>query len=223
MNKSVPEKIIRELKEAAGENLISLFMYESNRLAAVLKELDLEMLFGLSGLVRKMAAKKIITLFLTESRILSSCDVYPLEYIRMKRNYILLAGRDIIKDLQIPEENVRLESEQKIKGTLIRLTQIILEEGKKRRVIARAAFLALEDLLSGLEGLLYLRGKTDSVNRADIIPLSEKEFSLDLSVLKEVESWKAGAKPGNPALLLHDFYEKIEELAETADRFKLPS
>ena len=165
-----------------------------------------------------MQKKKFIPLFLTEEYITTSCDVYPLEYLKMKKKYEVIYGKNILKTLNIQGKNIRLESEQKIKGALIRMTQVILENGNNRKNLARTSFLAMDDIESGMEGLLELAGISDYNSSLSMIHGVEQQFGIGLQSFKDIVNWKNGVKPQAFKKLIYDFYEKIEELAALVDR-----
>lgn len=213
------DKWMAEIKKVNGDNLVSVIRHGENRVLVLLGELNFNNLIENSKLVRKMQSKGIVPLYLTEEYIKTSCDVYPLEYLKMKRSFKVIYGKNILDELEIPSENIRLECEQKIKGALIRITQVILESGKSMRNLRRISFLALEDILTGIEGILELSGMSGQFSPVDVIENIQKKFSIDLKPLKDVLNWKNGTKPKNFKKLVYDFYEKIEEIANLVDRF----
>ncbi|MFH1956971.1 MAG: hypothetical protein ABIJ15_00665 [bacterium] len=213
------DKWTAEIKNVNGGNLVSVIRHGENHVLVLLGELNFNNLIENSKLVRKMQSKGIVPLYLTEEYIKTSCDVYPLEYLKMKRSFKVLYGKSVLDKLEIPSENIRLECEQKIKGALIRLTQVILESGKNMRNLSRASFLALEDVFAGFEGILELSGISGQFSPAVLIENMQQKFSVDLKPLKDVLNWKNGTKPDDFKKLVHDFYEKIEEIAGLADRF----
>jgi len=166
-----------------------------------------------------MQSKGVVPLYLTEEYIKTSCDVYPLEYLKMKRSFKVIYGKNILENLDIPSEHIRLECEQKIKGTLIRITQVILESGKNMRNLRRISFLALEDILAGLEGIGAISGISGQFSPVELIENIQQKFGIDLKPLKDVLNWKNGTKPHDFKKLVYDFYEKIEEIADFVDRF----
>ncbi|MFH1352193.1 MAG: hypothetical protein ABIH68_01305, partial [bacterium] len=85
--------------------------------------------------------------------------------------------------------------------------------------LRRASFLALEDILAGIEGILELSGISGQFSPADLIENAQEKFGIDLKPLKDVLNWKNGTKPDDFKKLVYDFYEKIEEIANLADRF----
>ena len=162
-------KWTEELKKINGDNLVSVVSYDENRLLILLNEINFYNLLENSPLSGKIQKGGVIPLYLTEEYIKSSCDVFPLEYLKIKKSREVIYGRDILEGLEISAGNIRLESEQKIKGSLIRLTQVILEQGYKKKNLAKTSFLALEDLLTGMQGMLELAGVSGTADSLSLI------------------------------------------------------
>lgn len=221
MLKQQLNKWVEDLKNLNGDNLISVIRYNENHLMILLNEINFYNLLDNSPIAKKMHSRGTIPLYLTEEYIKTSCDIYPLEYMKMKKNYNLIYGKDVLQSLIIPAENIRLESEQKIKGALIRLTQVILEEGDKRKKLIATARLAIEDLTAGLEGMLKIKGLTIPADTS-LLQEAEKQFNIDLHPFKEVATWCNKTRNKNIKKTLYDFYEKIEELAKIVDQIKIP-
>lgn len=210
------EKLIEEIKKINKDNLVSIIRYNKNHILVLLKEINFNNLIENSRIVKKLQKKEIIPLYLTNEYIKTSCDVYPLEYINMKNNYEVVYGKDILEELNIPSENLRLESEQKIKGALIRITQVILEQGNNKKKLSKTSFLALEDILEGINGMLKLA----NIAGADL-DSAQKQFNIELQPIKDIVNWKNGTNPQDYKKLIYDFYEKIEELAVIVDKMEV--
>jgi len=214
-------KFLDDIKKINKDNLISIIRLDDNRILILLKEINFNNLLENSSLSRKIQKNKIIPLYLTEEYIKSSCDVYPIEYLNMKKNYKILFGKNILEELEIPAENIRLECEQKIKGALIRLTQVILEQGNNKKRLISAIFLALEDIQIGIEGILELFSVSESPSSSIFIDKAQDNLKVNLQPLKDVIDWKNGKKPHDYKKLIYDFYEKIEELAILIDKISI--
>lgn len=223
------EKITRFLKgleKINKDNLIAVSIYANNtKLLVLLKVINFDNLLENSQLLRKIQKSGVNPVYLTEEYIRSSCDVFPLEYLQMKENYKVLFGKDIISELHIDSENIRLESEQKIKGALIRLTQVILENGNRMNKLKKTVQFALEDIITGMLGILKLQDSeyktTDTNTTLTVIKNFEDRFNIDLQVLKKIADWKNLNRSDNEKHLIYDFYEKIEKLANIADAFEI--
>lgn len=211
------DTFVGDLKKINGENLDAVVRFAGNRMMIVLKKIELGDLLMNSRLVRTMERKKVIPLFLTEENIRTSCDVFPLEYSIIKHGGRPLFGTNLLAQIEIPSENMRLESEQKIKGCLIRLTQVILERGKDKNAVKRTIFQSLEDLFAGMEGLLELTKTEITHSTEEMICELQQVSGLDLGSLLKVFAWKKTKKADEPEKLAEEYYETVKALAVYAD------
>jgi hypothetical protein len=217
------KSFIDQLQKINSGNIVSITRYDTNRILVLLEEINFNNLLQNSTVSRKMQKKGLIPLFMTSEYIDTSSDVYPLEYLKMTINPETLYGKSIVEEIQIPTENIRLESEQKIKGALIRITQVILENGKCRSTLKKIAFRALDEVMTGIQGLLYIKGQKISDEDSILLEKTRETLNTDLTPLIEILNWKNGTKPEDKSKLLYEFYEKIEELAYIADKMEEPS
>jgi len=126
------------------------------------------------------------------------------------------------QNLNVPLENLRVESEQKLKGVFIRLTQVILEEGKSLRKVLKICFLALDDLLLGIEGVLRIKGVSIFDDEFRCIEKLEEITGFELDSFKEVLKIRSGMRRKRELKsLIYDFYEDVEKLAEFVDRMEV--
>ncbi len=194
----VQKKIIPYLKTMSdihGDNLISVFVYGSAagenyipkisdiNSVFVFKDLKFSIFKSSlkvvsSGIFKKIAAP----LFLTKDYINSSLDVFPIEFLDMKENHILLYGEDILSGLEVKGEHIRLFCEQQIKGKLIRIRQAYLEVGLKKKGLEALLKESLNSLIPIFRNLIRLKGKQPPIGKTEIIRQVCQIFGLDENV-----------------------------------------
>ena len=134
-------------------------------------------------LVSKGINKKITApLFLTRKHIATSTDVFPIEFLEMKENHLLLYGEDLLTPLEINPANIRLFCEEQIKGKLIRIRQAYLEIGLKRKGIEALLKESLASLTPVFRNLIRLKDKIPPVKKEQIYSQLSAEFGLDRNV-----------------------------------------
>ena len=194
----VQNKFIPYLKMMIGihkDRLISVFIYGSAagknyipkisdiNSVFIFKDLAFASLTDSLKAVSKGIAKKIAApLFLTKEHIETSLDVFPIEFLDMKENYILLYGTDLLSSLNIKEEHIRLFCEQQIKGKLIRIRQAYLEVGLKKKGMEALLKESLNSLIPVFRNLIRLKGNQPPTEKGEIIKQLCSEFNLDENV-----------------------------------------
>ena len=170
-----------------------------------------------SGIFKKIAAP----LFLTKDYVNSSLDVFPIEFLDMKENHILLYGEDTLSGLEIKGEHIRLFCEQQIKGKLIRIRQAYLEVGLKKKGLEALLKESLKSLIPIFRNLIRLKGKQPSGNKTEIIRQLCQMFELDENVFLPIYNDSTNdEKIANQevAVFLEKYLTQIERLAGMVDK-----
>lgn len=186
---------IDELLKIHQENILSIFLcgqaaagdylprISNINLFVILEELNFQDLKKSLKVISKGINKKISApLFLTRKHIQTSTDVFPIEFLEMKENHLLLYGEDLLSSLEVNPEHIRLFCEEQIKGKLIRIRQAYLEIGLKRKGIEALLKESLASLAPVLRSLIRLKGKSPAIEREKIYGQLCAEFNLDQDV-----------------------------------------
>lgn len=194
----VQKKIVPYLEKMInihGNGLVSVFLYGSAtgsnyvpkvsdiNSGFIFDNLDFSIFKKSLKIVSAGIFKKIVApLFMTKEYIESSLDVFPIEFLDMKENNVLLYGEDILSGLDIKGEHIRLFCEQQIKGKLIRIRQAYLEVGLKKKGMEALLKESLNSFIPVFRNLLRLKGSAPSVNKEEIIRELCSAFGLDENV-----------------------------------------
>jgi hypothetical protein len=233
----VKERIVpycQELMELQGENLLGICVYGSStgkdfipkksnvNLLVVLKELGAQELKKSLRLVNKGIKKGIVApLFLTPEYITSSLDSFPIEFMELKENHILIYGENPLAQISIEREGIRLECEKELKGKLIRLRQAYLEIGLKAKGIETLLIESLSSLIPIFRNMLRLKGIDPPLGKEEVIATFASEFDIDRDVFLAVLRDKKGDERIGKERV-EDFFEKyigtIQKLSRVVDQ-----
>ena len=179
--KDIFEELTQDCKDAFGKDMISLILYGSAaagqyvpgqsdlNILIILTEAGIDDLERGLPLVGKWRKRKVAEIFMTPAYISSSLDTFPVEFINMQMNYLLISGEDVLKDLKIEACNLRLELERELKGKIFHLRQEFLESEGKDKELRRIISLSLGSFVPLFKALLYLRGYEVPPGRRDVI------------------------------------------------------
>jgi hypothetical protein len=217
-----------------GDNLKSISLYgsavgedfipkKSNvNLLLVMERIDPPDLKMSLKLIKQGRKKGIIPLLFTIEHIKSSTDTFPVEFLEMKENYVLIYGKDILGELEVNSRNVRHQCEQQLKGGLIRLYQVYLEIGMREKRIRALLINSLTSFIPIFRSLLRLKGKALPVKKRDIISDLEREFTVNGGIFLKVLEMKEGKKvKDNLEKLFDDYLEEVEKLCIISDRMEV--
>ncbi len=110
---------IEEIKKILGENLVTLAEYNNGdevRCLAICNNLDFKTLTDLKKV-------DIVPMVFTKDEIKNAVDVFPVEFLNIKRHHKMLHGEDILKDIVVSKEKLRHQLEFEFRSKLIHLRQ----------------------------------------------------------------------------------------------------
>jgi len=175
-------EIVEDLKGIYGEALQSVILYGSGargdyvagksdiNFLVVLAESDAGDLEKILPMIPKWKKRAVATpLFMTKALIGSSVDVYPVEFLNMKRHYQVVHGEDALKDLVFEKRALRLQCERELKGKLMLLRTRFLETADKAENLQRLMAASITAFLSVFNALLHMQGKESPRGRREIV------------------------------------------------------
>jgi len=231
--KEIFPEIISDYKELYGDDLVSIILYGSAtgqdyrpgksdiNFMIVLSETGIERLDQAFSIVKKWQKKNVaIPLFLTESYVKTSMDVFPIEYLNFQRNYALVFGKDILKDLSFDPKFIRLQCEREIKGKLLILREGFLETSGKGKALKGLISQSIPAFVAIFEALLNLKEKDVPKEKRETIRTTCKAFELDASVYERLLDVKEDkVKLGDIEIikLFKDYLRESRKLSKLVD------
>jgi predicted nucleotidyltransferase len=175
-------EIVEDLKGIYGEALQSVILYGSGaRGEYVAGKSDINFLVVLAddaaddlekvlSFVPKWKKRAVAPpFFITKALIGSSIDVYPVEFLNMKRHYQVIHGKDVLGDLVFEKRALRLQCERELKGKLMLLRKSFLQTEGKAESLQRLLAASITAFLSVFNALLHLQGKESPHGRREIV------------------------------------------------------
>jgi len=177
------------------ENIVSVVMYGSAtgkyfmikksdiNLAVIFKDLRFQQLKSSLSAINSGIPKRITApLFLSLSHIETSKDTFPIEFIEIKENNILVYGEDVFSGLNIDEANLKLFCKREIEGKLIRIRQAYLEIGLKRKGLEALMKESMYSLLPVFRALLRSDAQKPPIDKEQVLV----EFCNHYGLTKDV-------------------------------------
>jgi len=236
-----PEEIFAEIEEdfrkIFNNKLISVILYGSGagsdfnprtsdlNFLVILPEDAIDHLDLAIDTVSRWRKRNVATpLFMTQSYIESSLDSYPLEFLNIKKNYILVYGKDVLKDISVQPHHLRLQCEREIKGKLLLLREGFLEtEGKQKR-IAELIKASITAFLSIFNGLLHLKGIEIPPTRREIIHSVATEIPINQEIFikcLDIKQGKAEFSSSEIKDLFKAYMVEVRKLWEVVDKMEI--
>ena len=228
------QEVVSDYRQAFGEDLSGIILYGSAaredyrpgksdiNFLIVLSEKGIQDLSPAFSPVKKWRRRSVaVPLFLTKGYLETSLDVFPLEYLNIRRHYVVAYGEDILKDLSLETRFVRLQCEREIKGKLLLLRESYLESSGKGNALGDVIGRSVGAIIAVLEGLLYIQDRTVSGGRRKVVRAAAEVFAVDaplFEALLDIREGVSRAKEDELRELFRRYLQEVAGLAERVDR-----
>lgn len=187
-------------------------------LLILLTQHDAELLRKYAVLHKRWQKEQVVVpLFLTIAEVKSSLDLFPLEYLEIQDQHVLLAGRDPFPELRTDPRNVKLQCQQETRGNLLRLRQRYVEGRAATEAIGMLLPLSLTALLPCLRGFLRVNGRPAERSADAVLKTVQNELKIDIAAFEDVLKLKRGIISPGPAempRLFERYVAALEALVE---------
>jgi len=197
--------LTEDYKKVFGKDLISLIIYGSAAGGYYIKgKSDINLLVVLTpegadrldealDLVKKWRKHRVATPWvMTKEFIHKSLDCYPIEFLNLQINHVLIYGEDVLTPLQFKPQDLRLQIEKELKGKLILLREGYLETEGNSRQIRQLINRSLMAFVSIFNALIYLKQAAVPHQRRETIKHMAKLYTFDSDVFLTCVAIKEG-------------------------------
>lgn len=183
----------------------------------ILSNIDFTLLEALWQLGKRHRKRGIAApLCMTPDYIRESLDVFPIEFLDFKLLHIVVYGEDLIGNLEIKKEHLRLQCEREIKSRLINLRQGFISSLGEDRHLMQILIESVNGVAPLLRAILTLIGKTPPLNKAEVFSAFQEGFNFSSSDTFTKMLWlkqgKLKVKGSDLVALYRDFYLQIETI-----------
>lgn len=233
------DEFTADMKKVFGEGLQSIILYGSGargdyrpgksdiNFLIVLSEEAMNDVDRASGSLRRWRKSLVTTpLFMTRTFIYTSLEAYPVEFLNMQKNYVVVYGEDVLKDLAFDPAALRLQCERELRGKLLLLRTTYLETRGKPDRIRNLVRASLTAFLSIFHALLYLKGGAPPENPRETINAMADSYRVDKEILLQclaVKEEKENLSTTELKALFEKYVNEIKKLRENVDRMQTNS
>lgn len=168
-------------------------------LLVLLSDMPLDLLQWYGRFHRPWSKERIVTpLFMIEDELQRSLNVFPLEYLEIKEQHVLLEGRDPFPALHIDLQHLLIQCEQEIQGNLLRVRQRFVEGLGRPEAIQVLLPISLTALIPCMRGIFRLLGHSPIGTVEAVLDRLNVHLGLEAAAFQEVLSMKRGlVSPGS--------------------------
>jgi hypothetical protein len=227
------DQFVSNLKTCLAKELISIYLYGSAaqgdytkksdyNLLVVTHHLDLKQLKSLSPLIMQWsAAGHPPPLFFKFEHLALSTDIFPIEFSEIQSYNKLLFGKDVVKNLHIDLEHMRLELEREFRSKVIQLREAYLLASSYNDDLFDALEASLSPFLILMRaGVRLHHEKKIPSKKIDILKLVNKYVKVDAKVFETVNALKNGKLVRGECdaeKLFGQYLKEIEKISDHID------
>ena len=228
-----PEDLVRKLEQALGKDIRSVILYGSAaagdhvgkrsdyNILVVTNRLGVNELNALSKPSRAwLRAGNPTPLYFTLDRLQKSADVFPIEMMDIKESHKVLAGEDVLDQVEVHPENLRLILEHELKSSLIHLREsFLLTDGKSKKVIDLMVD-SLSSFLVLFRAALRLYEQEVPPRKLDALARLRTHIQFDDGIFRRIEDLKegSGSSRGVDATRMFETYlQTVESVVDAVD------
>lgn len=228
-----PEDLVKQIRSAPGAGVKSVVLYGSAaagdhvgkrsdyNILVVTDQLGMKELKALSKLSQGwVKAGNPPPLLFTLDRLQKSADVFPIEILDIKESHRVLFGEEVLSQLEVHYENLRLELEHELKSKLIQLRESFLMTGGKRKEVVELLIESLSSFLVLFRAALRLYQDEVPPRKLDAMRALSQHIRFDTGVFERVEELKEGKKKSKQLdweALFERYLQTIESVVDAVD------
>lgn len=204
---------VEEIKKVLGENLVTLAEYNNGddaRCLAICNTLDLKTLNDLKKV-------DVIPMIFTRDEIKNAIDVFPVEFLNIKRRHEILYGEDILKDIEISKEKLRHQLEFEFRSKLIHLRQSYLKsDGDDIEDMILSAVPTLAPIIGAL---MYLKG-VETKYDPDLVKVM---VGVDTKVIMDIHKIRIGKAKfeGDKSKYIEKLINVLTQIGDLVDKMEV--
>ena len=230
-----PDELVEKLKEVLGSRVKSVILYGSAaagdhlgqgsdyNILVALERLGLDELNALVPISdRWVKAGNPPPLLFTRDRFIQSADVFPIEILDIRESHQVLLGEDLISELDVSKENLRLQLEHELKGKLIQLRAGFLVTKRDAGRIVSLMVDSLSSFLVLARAALRLIQDQVPAQKMEALKLLARHFQFETTAFETVQQIKEGvlkARDVDAEMLFSKYLETVEHLTDRVDSF----
>jgi hypothetical protein len=223
-----------DMQQAYGEQLQALLLIGSaarGDFIAGKSDINTLVVFSSAGLdaldktypILKSWRKKglAVPYFMTSHSINSATDTYPLELLDFKCFHKVLVGEDILADLSLPLEAIRLQIERESRAKLYLLRQIFAAHAGSERELALALHRSLVSFTAIFQGVLALEKRPIPAEKQELILQAAATVGFSPSVFQHIVEMRKGTSKVQAQAIFKELMREVTKIVSWVDGYEV--
>ena len=152
-----------------------------------------------------------------------AADVFPIEFLDIRSNRVVLHGRDPFAELEIHLDHLRLQCEREMREKMMRLREGYIEANRNTRGLSRLLTNSYTTFIALFRGCLHLLGGEVPVHNRDVAAAFCARADIGVAPFEDVDRLKQGDRPDvDLKELFKRYYDALTQAVHRINRFEPP-
>ena len=233
-HEQLANEFVQRMQSAAGTNLVSVILYGSAadgefhpeysdlNLLCLMTDVSLPELSKIAGVMSWWRGKRHHPpLVITPQELISSADVFSIEFSDMKQRHRVLYGEDLLRNLEVPMAHHREQLEYELREKLFLLRQHVLLAGTDEKQLWEVMLHSLSSFTTLFRHVLIEMGEQGRKHSRDAVAELSKKLSFEDSAflqLLDVRAKKSDRSRLRASDMAARYLDAITTVATAVDR-----
>jgi predicted nucleotidyltransferase len=162
-------------------------------------------------------------LLITEAEMERSTDCFAIEFFDIKRQHVLLYGKDVVSNLAVGGAFYRAQVEHDLRAKLLRLRQKACGTLSNRNLLLRLLADSLSTFCVLFRHALALAGEEAPLKKREVIERAAARFGFDAQAfltLLDVREERVKPRQADPAAMLEPYLNGVAAVIEGVDKLE---
>lgn len=230
------KELVDRLTKAYQDRLVSVILYGSAAVGdhhgrfsdlnvfCVLKQITTRELGESESVFRWWREKgNPAPLLMGEDEVARSTDCFPIEFRDMKERRRLLAGVDVVADIEIGDFFYRAQVEHELRAKLLRLRQKAGGVLSDKAMLLRLMIDSISTFCTLFRHALLLAGAGSAFEKRRVVDLAAERLGVDPSpfhTLLDLREEKTKPRDVDPPKLFEQYLKQIHVVVDAVDRLE---
>jgi len=226
---------IDDLKQTHGRNLVSVILYGSAAAGDFVPEhSDYNILIALEKIgpadlrnahatVREWVRMgNPLPVYFTARELVDAADVFPIEFYQMSVSRKVLFGPDVLENVRVESENLRLQAEYELRSKLLQLRRAYIPASHSIDGLKSLMADSLSSFTALFSAVLIVKGEKPPVTKREILRMTAQKLGVDglpfekvLNIREQQFAEKLDDRSANE--LFGQYMEQIENVINAVD------
>jgi len=227
------EEFIRKVCNLYQADVVSIILYGSAssgefiedrsnvNLLIVLDNATIANCSKIEPVINSKRYKEFEPIFFSKEDLLSSTDVFPIEFLDMRENYKVLFGEDVLKDLNIDLKNLRFQCEHELKSKLILMRQAYIKLNQNKAALESMLLKSFTSVMHLTRNVLKLKNKNPKYPKSEFLTQLVEDLQIRQEEWEKILKLKNNQIKVNREELLAlyiNFVSDLERIASFVDK-----